>query len=333
MEEELEFDLDLDFVCKTIQDNNYRNVLLQFPDGLRQRAVKIARSVEERTEVNVMIWGDSCYGACDLPIVPDEMRIDMMVQFGHAEMPNIKTTTPFMFIEARSKIDVLPVLKRSIGSLKKKVGVITTVQHVHKMKEVIEYLVTAGFKVHIGDAQGRITHNGTVLGCNITSATSISSKVDCYLYVGSGNFHPIGVALATQKPVIIADPIQNEVRQVADIKDRLLRQRFGAITKSKDASIFGILVSSKRGQMRMKMAMELKNLARKQNKTAFVLLLDEIIPHKLLGLDAHAYVSCACPRIAIDDILLFDVPVLTPFEFQVVLGMRKWEDYKFDTLS
>jgi 2-(3-amino-3-carboxypropyl)histidine synthase len=333
MSEESEFDLEIDSIIEAIKKKEYGTVLLQFPDGLKQRATDIAGQIEKETEANVLIWVDSCYGACDLPHLPHELKLDLIVQFGHAEMPTIKTSVPMMFIEAYLKVDVLPVVKESIGSLSEKVGVITTVQHIQKLDDVKEFLMTNGFEVHIGEAQGRVTHNGQVLGCNMSSATSISSKVQCFLYIGGGNFHPIGVALATEKPVIVADPIQNEVRDVADIKERWLRQRFGAITKAKEASNFGIIISTKEGQMRIKRAMELRDLARKHDKIASILLLNEIDPSKLIGLELGAFVSCGCPRIAIDDFLRFNVPILTPFEFEVVLGEKKWEDYRFDTLS
>jgi 2-(3-amino-3-carboxypropyl)histidine synthase len=238
-----------------------------------------------------------------------------------------------MFVEAHSKLDVIPVVRMAIGSLKKKVGVITTVQHVNKLDEVREFLQKNGFEVHIGEARGRVTYDGQVLGCNLSSATVISSKVDCFLYIGGGNFHPIGVALATNKPVIVADPVQNELRDATEIKDGLLRKRFGAITLARHAKNIGIIISTKKGQMRLSTAIKLKNLAKKHDIDASILILNDISPQKFMGLDVDALVSCACPRIAIDDFLRYKVPILTPFEFEVALKKEKWEDYRFDMLS
>ena len=45
-----------------------------------------------------------------------------------------------------------------------------------------------------------------------------------------------------------------------------------------------------------------------------------------------AWVSTACPRIAIDDHATFSKPVITPVELDVVLGARKWEEYAFDEI-
>jgi len=182
----------------------------------------------------------------------------------------------------------------------------------------------------IGRGSGRTAHDGQVLGCNLSSATSISDAVECYLYIGSGNFHAMGVAMTTKKPVIIADPYQNKVRETEELKDRLMRQRHGAIAKAKKAKSFGILVGTKPGQTRMKLAFDLKDLVEKRGMKAYILIMNEFTPLKLKTFKMDAYVSTACPRIAIDDYLMYHVPILTPQELRIVLEEEKWEDYKFD---
>jgi 2-(3-amino-3-carboxypropyl)histidine synthase len=330
---ETEFDLDLESIFRAIRENDHKRILLQFPDGLRRIATKVATAIEDGTGIDVLIWAGSCFGACDIPNIEEGSEIDLIVQFGHARMPNISSPIQMMFIEAHSNLDVIPAVTSSLGALSKKVGIITTVQHIHKLNEIAILLQANGFEVHIGEAHGRIEHNGQVLGCNLSAAMDIAWEVDCFLFVGGGNFHPMGVAMATDKPVIVADPGLNEVRNVKDIKNRFLRQRFGAITKAKEARSFGILVSTKPGQMRMKPALKLRRLAEEHNMVAHILILNDINPDQLMGLDFEAYVSCACPRIAIDDLSRYKVPVLTPFEFEVVLDEKKWENYTFDALS
>ena len=44
------------------------------------------------------------------------------------------------------------------------------------------------------------------------------------------------------------------------------------------------------------------------------------------------FVSTACPRIAIDDYMQYEIPIITPVELDVVLGLKKWEDYSFDEI-
>ena len=49
-----------------------------------------------------------------------------------------------------------------------------------------------------------------------------------------------------------------------------------------------------------------------------------------LGVDA--YVNTACPRIAMDDSVRYDRPMLTIPEAEIVLGLRTWDDYVFDSI-
>ena len=248
-------------------------------------------------------------------------------------MPNQVYEVPVMFIEAHSNIEVLPVVKKALGHLKGKVGIITTVQHIHRLKEVENFLSGKGIAVLIGKGTGRIAHHGQVLGCNLTSATSISSDVDSFLFIGSGNFHAIGVAQTTGKPVIIADPYLCEIRDVEELKDRLKRQRFGAVTSAESAGSFGIILGTKPGQMRMELANDLKKLIEEHEKSAYILVMNHINPINLKSFKIDAYVSCACPRIAIDDFMMYDSPLLTPIELRIALGDMQWEDYRFDEIA
>jgi 2-(3-amino-3-carboxypropyl)histidine synthase len=50
-----------------------------------------------------------------------------------------------------------------------------------------------------------------------------------------------------------------------------------------------------------------------------------------MAFQLDAFVSTACPRLAIDDYLRFRKPMLTPIELEVALGARKWDDYLFDS--
>ena len=41
----------------------------------------------------------------------------------------------------------------------------------------------------------------------------------------------------------------------------------------------------------------------------------------------------ACPRIAIDDSIMYKKPLLTPQELEIAIGKRKWEDYEIDEIK
>jgi len=84
------YDLNLEKIIKELKENNLRNVLLQFPDGLKPHATMITDYLNEKTgnKINFFIWVGSCFGACDNPILPKkiEEKIDLIIQFGHNEL-------------------------------------------------------------------------------------------------------------------------------------------------------------------------------------------------------------------------------------------------------
>jgi len=65
---------------------------------------------------------------------------------------------------------------------------------------------------------------------------------------------------------------------------------------------------------------------------AVIITLQEVSPDALLNLGFSCYVNTACPRIAYDDQVRFPVPVITPEEFEIVCGLRTWDDYAVDEI-
>jgi 2-(3-amino-3-carboxypropyl)histidine synthase len=216
--------------------------------------------------------------------------------------------------------------------LKDRVGLLTTVQHVRMLPGIRTWLESRGRQVFVAKGDARIKFEGQVLGCNISSVDPIAPLVDQLLYIGSGDFHPLSAAIASDRPVIIIDPLMGEVREIDDLKERILRQRHAAITRAVDAKKFLVLVSTKVGQMRLEEAVRLRRLAESNGRQADIVLLEEFSPDQLLSYDVDAFVSTACPRIAIDDYLRYPKPILTPIEMEIALGLKQWSDYRMDAI-
>ena len=88
---EKEYDLELEKIISKIKNSGAKNVLLQFPDGLKNYAITIVDSLKENLyekEVEFFIWFGTCFGACDTPVLNKnfEKEIDFVVQFGHSEL-------------------------------------------------------------------------------------------------------------------------------------------------------------------------------------------------------------------------------------------------------
>lgn len=324
------YDMDMDRVIRKITSKGAQTVGLQFPEGLKMQAVKIARHIEEETGATVIISGDPCFGACDVSDWKMKGSVDLIVHYGHTPLP-LKYEVPTLFIEAFSKIDIKKSLKKSLEELKgySRVGLVTTTQHLHLLAEIKDYLEDNGKEVILGSSPS--TRKGQVLGCNFSSIKNLD--VEIILFIGNGNFHPLGIKLFSDAEVLAIDPYNNEIRRMDEYADRILRIRFARITKAQSARKWGIIVSSKEGQYRMALAKELKKTLEDSGMEAYIILADNINPDILLPyMELEAFVVSACPRIAIDDSQMYKKPLLTPQELEIVLNKREWENYQLDEI-
>ena len=321
------YDLDLERAVDLIQKSGAERVGLQAPEGLKRSLPALARQIEELTGAEVIISGDPCFGACDLDLrLAGE--VDLMLHLGHAELGEGEGKT--IFLEARMDCDLYSAAKKAVSALReRRVGLVTTIQHVHRLEEALKALREEGIEGVVGPAGGRIRHPGQVLGCSYSSVRALD--VEEYLFLGTGRFHPLGIALATGKRVVTVDPLTGEVSEI-DV-DPMLRRRHAAICRAAEAKRFAVLVSKKPGQSRMALARLLKARGEASGLEMLLVYLDNIEPDRLLNLGVQAAVSTACPRVALDDAAKYTVPILTPPEFEVLLGERRWEEYSFDEIE
>lgn len=77
------YNLELNKVINEIKTRKAKQVLIQLPDGLKTRASEIIDTIENNTDAKAFLWLSSCFGACDLPLGLDILKIDLMIQFGH----------------------------------------------------------------------------------------------------------------------------------------------------------------------------------------------------------------------------------------------------------
>ncbi len=80
------YDLEINRVVREIKKIKAKRVLLQFPDGMKPYSLSIVDELEKRiSNVDFFIWLGSCFGACDVPNIPKNLKIDLLIQWGHTE--------------------------------------------------------------------------------------------------------------------------------------------------------------------------------------------------------------------------------------------------------
>lgn len=328
------FKFDLEEVVTLVKKRGYKWIALELPEGLRDRAADIAGKVQEEAACEVLISCDPCYGACD---VNDEalaaLGCEAIFHFGHTKLFK-GTLLPvyYVSVEAATFKDIHHLLERGEAMLGRRVGLAATAQYLPYLEEARKYLEEKGHRVYIGRA-GKTLPPGQVLGCSFVTVRAVMDRVDDFAFIGGGDFHPLGIALATGKRTVAFDPETGTVRDMEELRDRVLRQRFAGIAKARDARRFGIVVGLKKGQRRLGLALRLKKKLEEKGRIGFLLTLREITPENLYPFrKLDALVCTACPRVAIDDAGRFPIPLLTPPELEIALGERSWEDYAFDEM-
>ncbi|NJF24787.1 diphthamide biosynthesis enzyme Dph2 [Thermococcus sp. Bubb.Bath] len=316
-------------ILKKLRELNAHRVLIQTPEGLKREAQELADFIEENG-IEAIISGDINYGACD-PADTEAKRLgcDVLTHIGHSYM-TLHLEVPTIFVPAFAKVDVVPALEKNLEEIRKlgkRIALVTTAQHIHQLERAKEFLENNGFDVLVGKGDSRVSWPGQVLGCNFSAA-----KVDAegVLFIGAGYFHPIGVAMAVKKPTLAINPYSSDAIWMEGEAEKLVRKRWAQIAKAMDAQRFGVITSTKKGQLRLSEAKRIVKLLRERGKYARLLAMNHISYQALEGFEFDAYVVVACPRVPIDDYENWRKPVLTPREVEILLGLRG--DYEFDEI-
>ncbi len=315
-----------------LRAGGHAKIVLQVPAGLVRNAHDLAAKLRTETGLPVVLAARPCFGACDFPSVSEAPGADAAVLLGHAPIPNVPRNRSTYFVEMREPSGDPKVLARLVhdARLPARLGLVASIQHLDLVPALTEELAALGHRLTVGSGDRRLAYAAQALGCNYTSAESITAEVDAFLFLGTGQFHPLGLAFAVDRPVYALDPLQGTLEPPID-RERLIARRLLRVAACRDAQRFGILVSSFPGQDRSGTALALQRRAQNHGREAEVIVFDRLDPRDLEGRDLDAYVNTACPRIALDDADLYAKPMLTPPEFLMALGELPMVPYRFDT--
>jgi len=200
-----------------------------------------------------------------------------------------------LFIEAKYQ-GKINLNKIPINKLPNKIGLVSSVQFVDYLLKIKQYLQKNKRKVFL--EKGKQKYKGQVLGCDLTSAEKIKKKVNAFLYIGDGRFHPLGVALKTNKKVYTFDPIGNVFSEIKkeDI-EKIKKKNKAKLIKFLSSDNIGILVSVKPGQYNLKKSLELKK--KFKDKTFNMFLFDTLNINDLENFPfIESWINTACPRIS-----------------------------------
>ena len=201
-----------------------------------------------------------------------------------------------LFLESKSQIKISRNLLDKL-KLPKRIALVSTIQQLHILNEIKDYLENKGHSVVIG---------GQVIGCNVISAFKVKDDVDAILYIGSGEFHPIEVARKTGKKVIKLNPYTKVISEISEkeVKDYERKIR-GKLAKFYNAKKIGIIVSLKPGQQLLWKAE--KFVRDHKDKECFIFVINDVRKEELENFnDIEYWVNTACSRIELPGVISID---------------------------
>jgi len=325
------YEIETERITAEIRKRQSKRIVLQMPEGLKPLGFRLAKHLEKDAGVEVFVSGDPCYGACDLSIHPKELvGADLLVHLGHAQIPGEFENQNVLYVEARAQVSITEPLAQAARLLETErvIGLASNVQHIHHLNEAKKTLEAYGKDVLIGRPSGWLKYPGQVLGCDYGSVRAIANKVDAFVVLSGGDFHALGIPLATGKRTIVVDPFEQTARDMTEACRRLLRRRWANIMRFKDAKNIGIIVGLKSSQMNIGLARRLKTVLEDNGQSTVMICAAEVIPETLQSFtDLDAYVEISCPRISTDDQDRYHKPILNPEEVMIAVGKKTWEDY------
>ena len=186
------------------------------------------------------------------------------------------------FIPAKSKTNINEAVKNlDFGRLNGRIGLVTTVQYLDQVKNL---------------DLPRSKFVGQIIGCNSSQPEKYASEIDCFLYIGSGDFHPLEVLLKIGKPTFIFNPETNQFSQLdPKILEDSEKRLKGKLSKFYHSENIGILVTKKPLQKDLLNELKLKE---KKDKKYYIFFFDNLNEMDLENFpQIDFWVNTACPRI------------------------------------
>ena len=293
-------------IIEAIEDKDHEKIGLQGPDGIKPEIIEYAQQLEEEGYETVII-GASTFGACGIADEKAErMGADALIHVGHTrflhperqDMDDINV----YYLPYREDREIMKVLKNHYSEIgeDEKIGLVGVTQYMDRAEEAREFLEEKGYEVVEGKTGLRTTEVGQVLGCDAGAAHNIAEKVDAFVFLGSGHFHPSQVS-ETGKKVYVVDPYEEHIWvEPANSLDDEKRAEYARVMKHKDKKKWGIVTSSKKGQNYMQAVKIAKEKLEKHGKDVYIFVEDRIFESDYKGYGIDIYVNCACPRMTKD---------------------------------
>ncbi|MFX1511280.1 MAG: diphthamide biosynthesis enzyme Dph2 [Promethearchaeota archaeon] len=324
------------FQCKNytqalnlIRSENYNRILLQCPAGLLNKELLAFVSEIQEDSRDVIIVGEECYGACDLPLsYAFELQVDVIIHVGHSIYHQLPLITDLIYVTIEVEIDLSQYADEIYELCKmnswNSLTLVGTIQHTSSFLDLATKLQQDQIDVLIPSKRGHL-QEGQILGCEVNLESE--KTTDAILCVAGGRFHALAVMLSQKNPTISLDPFLGTIDlYTTKQRNKYLMKRYALIEKSRHAKVWGVIYGLKSGQKRPYLMTLAKQWIKGMNKTSITIAATQINPHSLNNFSfVDAWVTTHCIRQGLDDNELFTKPSLTIAELGVACGKIAWK--------
>ena len=321
-------------VIERLKEIEAKRILLQLPDGLKPHVFDYFNELSKN--FNVIVSSSGFYGACDTGTMDEWKNVDAVVQLGHTEIPNVNYKVPVIFEEYinedhRSFNDLdLTELERNNY---KNISLAYSIQYRQSAEELSKFLKEKGYNVSMGKHDSRLKYDGQLLGCNFSPLHDQESRNDCHIIVSTGVFHALGAQLSVEKEVFILDMSEPfRLRSMKSEAERHIRRRYANMARALEAKKFVVVVDTKVGQYRMKLAEKMIKEIQDMGKSAVLAYSNESSPVEFENMMADCIIFTGCPRVATDDFDRYKSPILTAQEFNMIFKKKGNGKYIMDEI-
>ncbi len=305
-------------------------VLIQAPEGIKNALSKEVSKIQAETGSRIILHGDACFGACDLALAEaDRVGADLLLHIGHTPCPGRGGGGGVVYVDAFDEALLSEATMQEIWDLveDETVGLVASIQYLKLLHDLWETLKERGGRVVMGRPNPGTLRLGQILGCDVSAAENIAGEVDGFIVVGGGGFHGLGVALSTGKRTWVADPYREGLLDTSSLVRRKLALIAARIDEASRAESFGVIVGLKDGQTRMGEAENLVEELRMVGKDVLEIALREVSPERLRCYGwIECFVQTLCPRISVDDLEAYGVPLLSHEQCLIMMGRKSFEE-------
>lgn len=316
-----------------VNNNNFKNVVLQFPDELMNYSKHVFEMISKGTSANCFILGDTSYGSCCVDeVAASHVNGDAIIHFGQSCM-SFTEKIPVLYIFGKLSLDkenLFEKMEETFSDKDSKIWFFYDVCFYHHIKQIFEELKSIYSNLVVSELNDLdVTNKDNYNQCCFGRSSSLKFNLSDYniFFVGGETLTLRNLILKYNKNKVFSyNPSTKKIRVENMNVNKSLMRRFFLIEKAKDAQIVGIIMGTLGVAKYKEMVSRLKEVLKHAGKKFYTFIIGKINVAKMANfMEIDIFVLVACPENSLIESKEFYKPIVTPYEMEIAcLSNREW---------